>query len=68
MGSRRGSSAGWLAVNAAIAANIANSFPEATGLGVNVLIASGLVLFVVTFAVNFLARAIVAKSEKGLVR
>jgi phosphate transport system permease protein len=51
-----------------IAANIANSFPEATGLGVNVLIASGLVLFVVTFAVNFLARAIVAKSEKGLVR
>ncbi|HEX6485530.1 MAG TPA: phosphate ABC transporter permease subunit PstC, partial [Nocardioidaceae bacterium] len=42
-----------------IAANIANSFPEATGLGVNALIASGLVLFVITFGVNFAARAIV---------
>ena len=51
-----------------IAANIANSFPEATGLGVNVLIASGLVLFVITFLVNFAARAIVARSEKGLTR
>ena len=49
-----------------IAANIANGFPEATGLGVNALIASGLVLFVITFAVNFAARAIVARSEKGL--
>ncbi len=49
-----------------IAANIANSFPEATGLGVNALIASGLVLFVITFAVNFAARAIVARSEKRL--
>ena len=47
-----------------IAANIALTFPEATGLGVNVLIASGLVLFVITFAVNFAARAIVARSEK----
>ena len=36
-----------------IAANIALQFPEATGLGVNALIASGLVLFVITFAVNF---------------
>lgn len=51
-----------------IAANIANDFPEATGLGVNALIASGLVLFVITFAVNFAARAIVARSEKGLTR
>ena len=49
-----------------IAANIALQFPEATGLGVNALIASGLVLFVVTFVVNFAARAIVARSEKGL--
>jgi phosphate transport system permease protein len=40
-------------------------FPEATGLGVNALIATGLVLFVVTFAVNFTARAIVARTEKG---
>ena len=48
-----------------IAANIALMFPEATGLGVNALIATGLVLFVVTFAVNFTARAIVARTEKG---
>jgi phosphate transport system permease protein len=49
-----------------IAANIALQFPEATGLGVNALIASGLVLFVITFAVNFTARAIIARSEKRL--
>ncbi len=48
-----------------IAANIALQFPEATGLKVNALIASGLVLFVLTFAVNFAARAIVARSERG---
>ncbi|MGY1811641.1 phosphate ABC transporter permease subunit PstC [Blastococcus sp. SYSU D00820] len=42
-----------------IASNIALSFPEATGLGVNTLIASGLVLFVITLAVNMLARWIV---------
>ena len=49
-----------------IAANIALMFPEATGLGVNALIATGLVLFVITFAVNFAARAIVARSrERG---
>lgn len=49
-----------------IAANIARDFPEATGTSVNVLIASGLVLFVITFAVNFAARAIVARSGKKL--
>ena len=48
-----------------IAANIANQFPEATGLGVNALIASGLVLFVVTFAVNFAARAIVGRAGRS---
>lgn len=42
-----------------IPANIALSFPEAYGTGVNTLIATGLVLFVVTFAVNAIARAIV---------
>jgi phosphate transport system permease protein len=42
-----------------IASNIALRFPEATGLGVNTLIASGLVLFVITLAVNMLARWIV---------
>ena len=48
-----------------IAANIALQFPESTGLKVNALIASGLVLFVITFAVNFAARAIVARSQRG---
>jgi phosphate transport system permease protein len=47
-----------------IAANIALQFPEATGLRVNALIASGLVLFVVTFGVNFAARAIVARGRE----
>jgi phosphate transport system permease protein len=42
-----------------IAANIALQFPESTGIGVNELIASGLVLFVITLAVNLLARWIV---------
>lgn len=42
-----------------IAANIANQFPEAAGLGVEVLIASGLLLFILTFAVNMVARAII---------
>jgi len=42
-----------------IPANIALSFPEAYGEGVNVLIATGLILFLVTFAVNALARYIV---------
>jgi len=47
-----------------IAANIALQFPEASGLGVNVLIASGLVLFVVTLAVNMLARYIVNRRSE----
>jgi phosphate transport system permease protein len=42
-----------------IAANIALQFPESTGIGVNTLIASGLVLFVITLAVNMIARWIV---------
>ena len=49
-----------------IAANIALKFPDSTGIAVNALIASGLVLFVITFAVNFAARAIVARGERGL--
>lgn len=44
-----------------IAANIALQFPEASGLQVNVLIATGLVLFVITFVVNYTARAVVAR-------
>lgn len=48
-----------------IAANIALNFPESFGVGVNVLIATGLVLFVITFAVNALARAIVGGPGRG---
>jgi phosphate transport system permease protein len=44
-----------------IAANIALEFPESTGLEVNTLIASGLVLFVITLAVNMAARYVVAR-------
>ncbi|WP_098459054.1 phosphate ABC transporter permease subunit PstC [Flavimobilis soli] len=44
-----------------IAANIAAKFPEASGLSVSVLIATGLALFVITFAVNMVARWIIAR-------
>ncbi|MFT4219066.1 MAG: phosphate ABC transporter permease subunit PstC [Microbacterium sp.] len=44
-----------------IPANIALKFGEAHGTGVNALIATGLVLFVATFAVNALARWIVSR-------
>jgi len=44
-----------------IAANIASQFPESTDLDINTLIATGLVLFVITFAVNFAARAVLAR-------
>ena len=46
-----------------IAANIALQFPESSGDRINVLVATGLVLFLVTFAVNFAARLVVARSE-----
>ena len=46
-----------------IAANIALSFPEAYGININVLIATGLILFVVTFAVNAFARWIVSRRK-----
>ena len=46
---------------ATIPANIAGQFPEATGLGINLLVLSGLVLFILTFAVNFAARAVLAR-------
>lgn len=47
-----------------IPANIALSFPEAYGTNVNVLIATGLILFVVTFAVNAIARWIVNRRKE----
>ncbi|GAB3433412.1 phosphate ABC transporter permease subunit PstC [Actinophytocola sediminis] len=44
-----------------IAANIALKFPESSGLGVNVLVFTGLVLFVITLVVNMIARWIVSR-------
>ena len=47
-----------------IAANIAAQYPEADSIGVSVLIGTGLVLFVLTFLVNLLARRITEKAGK----
>lgn len=44
-----------------IAANIALNFPEAFGLRVNTLIATGLVLFAITLAVNMGARWVISR-------
>lgn len=46
-----------------IASNIASQFPEASGLSVSVLIATGLALFVITFVVNMAARWIIARRK-----
>jgi phosphate transport system permease protein len=46
------------------AANVANTFGEATNIGRGALIASGLVLFVITLAVNMAARAVVARRKE----
>jgi phosphate transport system permease protein len=53
---------------ATIAANIALNFKEATPERQSLLIATGLVLFVVTFMVNFLARWIAGRSQRKLDR
>jgi phosphate transport system permease protein len=46
-----------------IAANIALKFPESSGVDVNALIASGLVLFGITLVVNVIARLIISRSN-----
>jgi len=48
-----------------IAANIALKFPESAGLEVNRLIATGLVLFAITFGVNALARKVANAGFSG---
>ncbi|WP_396449964.1 phosphate ABC transporter permease subunit PstC [Actinomadura sp.] len=48
---------------ATFAANIANGFAEASVTGRGALIASGLVLFVITLVVNMAARAVVARRK-----
>ena len=53
---------------ATIASNIASNYKEATPDKQAVLIATGLVLFAVTFAVNFAARWVIGRSERTLTR
>lgn len=48
--------------NQTIAANIAAQYGEANALGVSVLIGTGLVLFLITFVVNYIARKITSKA------
>lgn len=49
-----------------IAANIALQFPESSGIDINALIASGLVLFGITLVVNMAARGVIARGEAKL--
>ena len=46
-----------------IAGNIALNFPEAHGVGVNALIATGLILFVITLLVNSAARVVINRRK-----
>ena len=50
--------------NQTIAAEIALNFPEASGIKVNTLIAAGLVLFIITLAVNMIARWIISRHKE----
>ncbi len=51
---------------ASIASNIASNYKEGTPGKVTILIATGLVLFLVTFLVNFGARWLVGRSERRM--
>ena len=50
--------------NQTIAAEVALNFPEAYGLRLSELIAAGLVLFVITLAVNMIARWIISRHKE----
>lgn len=50
--------------NSTIAAEIALNFPEAYGLRLSELIAAGFVLFVITLAVNMLARWVISRHKE----
>ncbi len=52
--------------NSSIAANIASKYKERSADLLSVLIATGLVLFLLTFLVNFAARWIVTRSERKM--
>jgi phosphate transport system permease protein len=51
-----------------IASYIANNFAEATPDRRAVLIAAGLILFALTFVVNFGARWVIGRGERNVVR
>ena len=46
-----------------IPGNIALNFPEAHGVGINALIATGLILFVITLGINSIARYVVNRRK-----
>lgn len=46
-----------------IAGNIALNFPEASGVAVNALIATGLILFVITLVINSVARYVINRRK-----
>ena len=46
-----------------IAGNIALNFPEAHGVGVNALIATGLILFAITLVINSVARVVINRRK-----
>ena len=51
-----------------IAANLALNFPESNTLQRQALIGTGLILFVISFAVNFVARGVIARTGPGTKR
>lgn len=53
---------------ASIASNIASNYKESTPGKVSILIATGLILFLVTFIVNFIARWIIGRSERKMAK
>ncbi|MBU1587889.1 MAG: phosphate ABC transporter permease subunit PstC [Actinobacteria bacterium] len=46
-----------------IAGNIALNFPEAHGVGVNALVATGLILFAITLVINSIARVVINRRK-----
>lgn len=57
-----------VAGNSSIAANIASKYKERSPELLSILIATGLVLFLLTFVVNFAARYVVSASERKMAR
>ena len=54
----------WIVTGAGAAANIALKYNEAQTIGLGALIASGLVLFIITLIVNMTARLIIARRKE----